>query len=384
MTTPKRSLFLACASLCLLVACKSKDAKSDGEAKDAAAKTDEKADTDKEAKTDAKVDAPAGMPAGPKGKDAEGNLEPVVKAAMAAADCKFDENNENLASDCKAFDPLSDALDAAGEPKASAPTLINLLAESSDAVRWLAADELNRGGWQDDTQAVGTVLVAVSTEAHPGVGMALTDALGSVDGKVYQDKSIAAALEAALTKQSKPQTFDGLLRLVDNCEDAEGKCRVLLVNAARQNPDLNNRMLAASDLIRQGDLQGDACAATAEVAVALSEAKPVAEDAEFQPHLDAADLISDLRTTSVDGEKEGETRDCAAELPKLLDAGTAQAKAGTLHPDVFTVLLDIDQREDKDKYMAKLEALAKAVQDNGKLPQESRDTAKDALEGWKG
>ncbi len=373
MIRTKHPLLLSCLSLCLLAGCKSKDAAPEA-SKDAKPGASEPSAVDKPG------DKPGAATAGaPKGKDAPGNLEPIVKAVMGVSDCKFDERNEYLDNDCTALDAVATALDSQGEAKLSAPTLINLLGEQNDAVRLAAADALQRGGWQDDSALVGTVFFALANEKHSVVGETLARSLREVEDELFETPAVIAGLEAAVAAQTKPEIFSSIIDPLYGCRSAA--CQAFSIHAAKQNPTLENRDLAAQRILSDGDLEGESCSAVADVAIALSQAKPADPDAEFQPHMAASATINDIRTVSVGSDDK--QRDCRSELPRLLDEGLSQANAGTLNSEVFFALLDIDGAEDKAKYMAKLETLAKAVEGNTKFDEDMRQTATEALENWK-
>ncbi len=379
------ALVTSCLSLLLVTACGKKDeteAKPNDVKAPAAAKAGDAEPA--AAKPDEVKSGTAITTSGPKGKDAADNHKPLVDAVAGLASCKLAEDGDDLDGDCAGYDAFVKVVDDAGEADqdAVARTLVNLLADPSDVVRWSAWSALRQLDWHDNDALVATVLVALASEKREPLASSLASDLHNVESEKLLGDALRPVLEATLVALHHKVAVENLLPTASECDD-NPKCMELMVNVTANNPELPNRGFAAVELLSAKQLPDRACAVASEVAVALAKAPAPAEDAtdSYHPHEDAEQIIASLHSVSVgEGDK---TQDCAAVLPELIDAATALAKAGTLPERVFSALLDIDRREDKKSYMEKLTALAEAVKGNAALSEDMRRTATDTLEGWK-
>lgn len=381
----QRALLFSSFSLLLATACGKKDeteakpndakapaAAKDGDAEPAVAKPDE-------AKPAGAIAAEA-----PKGKDAADNHKPLVDALAGLDGCKLNEEGTDIDGDCAAYDAFAKVIDDADDKdqKAIALTLVNLLGDSNDTVRWSAQTLLRNLDWQQDDALVATGLVALASEKHKEIADSLASDLRNVEDERLLGDELRPTLEATLVALTPKQAFEYLLPTASECGENR-KCIEMLANVAVKNPELSNRGFAALELMSAEDLLDNSCTVASEVAVALAKAPAPAEDAEdsYNPHEDAERIIGSLSSVSIgEGDK---TQDCAAVLPGLIDEATALAKAGTLSDFILIAVLDIDLREDKKSYRDKLTALAEAVKGNAKLGDDMKQSATDALEGWK-
>ena len=372
-------LLLATFSL-LLAACGSKDAgTSQGEAAKSEAKADAKSVDASEAGDTAKPDAKpaAGSAAAPGGRTAAGNLAPIVEALAGVEVCKLDERGENLEGDCPGFDKFLDLIDAREDDKAVGQTVVNLLGDANDTVRWSAADVLNSIEWAEDPALVSTVLVALGTEKQGAIARILADATSSVELELLSKAPTLAVLTRTMSALVDVEAFASV---IPSGGDFAGYDQ-LLVTVAKQNPTLENRAYAVNELLDLDTLHAETCSVALEVITAMSKAKAVDPDSdEFPVHNEANGLIYELGQFEIgEGEK---VQDCAAVLPGLIDEAQAQAKAGSLNAEVFEGVLDIDQREDAKTYMPKLQALAEAVA-AGSFDESMKADAADAIADWK-
>ncbi|MCX4240921.1 hypothetical protein [Paraliomyxa miuraensis] len=378
------ALLISCVSL-LLAACGNKDqteakpndakapaAAKAGDAEPAAAKPEE-------AKPAAAITAD-----GPKGKDAADNHKPLVDALAGLEGCKLDAEGRNIDGDCAAYDAFSKVVDDSEDEdqEAIARTLVNLLGDSSDVVRWSAQSVLRNLDWLKHDALVATGLVALASEKNEEIANGLASDLRNAEEEKLFGDALRPTLEATLIALPHKEAFVSLMPTASECGE-NVKCLELLANVAAKNPELHNRGFAAAELMAANQLLGNSCTIASEVAVTLAKAPAPAEDADnpYNPHEDAEQIIGSI--TSVEVGEGDEKQDCAAVLPKLVDEVTALAKAGTLSDRVFTAVLDIDRREDKKSYMEKLTALAEAVKGNDELGADMKQSATDALENWK-
>lgn len=374
-----RSIFVPCVlALGLIAACnKSKD--DAAKSTDAAAeKSDDSAPAGEAKPADgAKPAAPTGTP--PKGKDAPENLKPVVDALALFESCKIDEKGENFVGECPGFDKFTDIVSEQEDDKAVDLTLINLLGESNDAVRWAAADQLGSGDWTEDPVLVSTVLTAIASEKREGIVRMLSSDISLVEEQLLVKDPVLPVLTSTLSVVTDNEAFTDMLPTTLE-ESSEGWLN-MLVTVSMKNPSLENRAYAAGELLDLDTLHPEACATVTAVVIELSKAKAVDPDSdEFDPHYEADNLIYSIRSYETgEGDKK---QDCAAVLPGLIEQAQAQAQDGTLAEDVFDSILSIDEREDFDSYKAALTTLAEAVS-VGQFSEDMKEIAKDALEDWK-
>ncbi|NVB39370.1 hypothetical protein G6O69_16125 [Pseudenhygromyxa sp. WMMC2535] len=364
-------------SLLALPACKSKDAGAEGDAKTDA---DAKAGAAKagEPATGGNAALAAGSVTPPGGRSASDNLAPLVELVAGLEACKLSAEG-GLDGECAGFDEFYDAVSAQEDDKAVSRTLVNFLGDQNEVVRWAASDRLGSLDLQSYPALLAMALAALATETNEEISRNIAGSFGVLEDSVLANPSVQAGLTAALVKVEDDEAFDHLLPPSSACTTEA--CWGLLVAAVKQNPSLRNRAEAAYALYDVEGMHPEACAAGIELITVLSKEAPAAEDAKFDPHEWASSTLYELAHFE-SGEGDA-VKTCAAVLPGLIDEAIAQAKAGTLHESVFYAVLELDQREDKKDFMAKLITLAETVAAGAKFNDEMKQTANGALADYK-
>lgn len=153
--------------------------------------------TEKGAKPEAKAEPPA------KGLGNKGNDPAVVALAKAAQACKPD--GSRLEWNCDGFKAWRDS--KLFEDDKTDATLLNLLEDSDEKVRFLGADRLAKHA-VEDAAAAKRVLAAAQAETSPLVADALGKALGQIDGT---KTGIAAEVNKLVSSHKLPELRVGLI-----------------------------------------------------------------------------------------------------------------------------------------------------------------------------
>lgn len=374
-----------------LTACggkKDEAAKGEAKADGGAAKTDEAKADGGEAKAEGGAAKPAAAVSGaaPKGRGAADNDKTVLAALAGLEACKLNMEEEEI-DECEGYDKFSDALVEAEEKDAKAVdrTLINLLGDDEDVVRFAAMDLIG-DSWQEDEALIGTMIVALGAEKNAAVAKEIAYAINSgVDSEKLYGKFLPN-LQAALVQVSEYDVFDTLYPHVSDCADAKA-CGGLLVAVAKGGATLEIRSYAADETLNLEHYDAEACKAAAALVPELSK-QPVPKDdddsVEFFPQEDAGELIDGLGHLQI-GDDEAKAETCAAVIPGMIDALMPQVTDGTIHDDVVNAVLYLgDEGVKKADYMDKVKAFATAVKDSAKITNaEIKEEAKNALEDWK-
>lgn len=382
------TLALISASLCLVLsACGKKDAAPDagGDAKaEAKAESGEAKAEGGEVKAEggeAKAVAAGTMP---KGRSAADNDKSIIDTLAGVDGCKLDLEAEDIADPCEGADKLYDAVQAAGDKdeKATDRTLINLLGDEKEVVRYAAIGQLS-SNWGEDPALVGMALAALAVEKNELVAKEIAWTINGGPDKEQLHGKLLPNLQAALLAVTNYEVFETLYPTISSCPDAKA-CGATLVAIAKQNSSLEIRATAASEALDAEHFDAEICNAAATLVAELSKQPVPKEDADvdFFPHEEAGQLIDSLSRFSI-GEDEAKAETCAAAIPGLIDALMPQVSDGSIHADVFDAVLYLgDDGPKKEGYMDKAKAFATAGKDNAKLDESIRDNAKQALESW--